>query len=92
MSHYTIENVEWVRSVGCVLTLFNQNPEFHLFSDGIIFNIYGVEKCRGFVAVLREDADKCNEVGMIRVTIRLDTTYDIPAKNDTILLSPINLE
>lgn len=92
MTQLVIENIEWVRSIGCVLSLYNPG-NFPLFSDAIIFdNVNRTEKCRGFVAVLREDTDKCDEIGIIKATIRLDTTYDIPVKGDIILLSPINLE
>lgn len=92
MTQLVIENIEWIRSVGCVLYLDNPG-DFPLFADAIIFNgLNGSEKCRGFVAVLREDADKCEQKGIIRATIRLDTTQDIPAKGDIILLTLLNLE
>jgi len=85
---YEIVNVEWITGLGCVLTLFN-SFEFPLFSEAVVFDRYMAEKCKGFVAVLREDADKCNEKGLIRTTIRLDTTYDFPSKHDFILLTPV---
>ena len=93
MAQLYIVNIEWIRSVGCVLSLHNPG-NFPLFSNAIIFDaVNRTEKCRGFVAVLREDTDKCNDADqIIRATIRLDTTNDIPVNGDIILLTPINLE
>jgi len=88
MTQYNIENIEWLTNIGCVLTLHNHSI-FPLFSQAIIYNNYHVEKCRGFVAVLREYSDKCKEKGLIRVSIRLDTTCDIPSKNDILVLFPV---
>jgi hypothetical protein len=88
MTQYKIENIEWVRSEGCVLSILNTGI-FPLFSNAVILDSTNNKKCTGFVSVLREYTDKLDHEGIIRATIRLDTTNKIPLANDIILLTPV---